>query len=339
MIAMSGGVDSSVAAYLMQQKGYECIAATMVLWDQDAVRDAEAVAQRLGIPFYSYDAKDRFCRQVVEPFIRVYADGGTPNPCVVCNKTMKFGHLLDLAREAGCSHVVTGHYAKIEKQNGRYILRKAPDDVKDQSYFLAGLSQEQLSHILFPLGDLTKEQVRQIALEQGFINAQKRDSQDICFIPDGDYYEFIKNYTGKDYPCGPFLDQNGKELGIHKGAMAYTLGQRKGLGLAMGAPVYVTGKDMVKNTITVGPEALLFTTTLYAEDLNFMPFPTLAAPMEVTAKARSRHKAQPAVIYPEGDRVRVEFHEPQRALTPGQAVVFYNGELVVGSGRITDVVY
>ena len=339
MIAMSGGVDSSVAAWLMQQQGYECIGATMVLWDDTALRDAEAVARRLGMPFYSYDAKDLFCQKVIEPFIQVYADGGTPNPCVVCNKTMKFGHLLDLALEAGCSHVVTGHYAKIEEVNGRYVLRKAPDDVKDQSYFLAGLTQQQLSHILFPLGDMNKEQVRQIAVEQGFINAGKRDSQDICFIPDGDYYEFIKCHTGKDYPCGAFLDEKGKEVGIHKGAMAYTLGQRKGLGLAMGAPVYVTGKDMEKNTVTVGPESLLFSTTLYADELNFMPFPTLTAPMAVTAKARSRHKPQPAVIYPEGNRVRVVFNEPQRALTPGQAVVFYDGDLVVGSGRITDVIY
>lgn len=345
MIAMSGGVDSSVAAYLMQQQGYECIGATMLLCGEEltgkpaASADARAVAERLNIPFYEYDSQVLFQRKVVEPFILVYARGGTPNPCVVCNKAIKFGHLLDLAKKAGCSHIATGHYARIEQLEGRYILRKAPDENKDQSYFLAGLTQEQLAHVLFPLGALTKEQVRQIAEQQGFVNARKRDSQDICFIPDGDYYEFIKRYTCNEFPCGAFLDQNGNEIGIHKGAIAYTLGQRKGLGLAMGTPVYVTGKDMEKNTVTVGPEERLFATTLIATDLNWMPFPALTEPMEVTAKARSRHKAQKATIYPEGDRVRVVFHEAQRALTPGQAVVFYNGDLVVGSGTITDVIY
>lgn len=343
MIAMSGGVDSSVAAYLMQQKGYECIGATLLLCGKELTgkpadtADARAVAERLQIPFYEYDSRDLFCQQVVDPFIRVYAEGGTPNPCVECNKTIKFGYLLDLALELGCSHIVTGHYARIEQQNGRYILRKAPDDVKDQSYFLAGLTQEQLARILFPLGELTKDQVRQIAEQQGFINARKRDSQDICFIPDGDYYEFIKRYTGQDYPCGAFLDQAGNRVGTHKGAMAYTLGQRKGLGLAMGEPVYVCSKDMTHNTVTVGPEELLFATTLIATDLNWMPFPALTEPMEVTAKARSRHKPQKATIYPEDDQVRVVFHEPQRALTPGQAVVFYDGDLVVGSGTITPI--
>lgn len=345
MIAMSGGVDSSVAAYLMQQQGYECIGATMLLCGAALTgkpadsTDAKAVADRLGIPFYEYDAQELFCRQVVEPFIDVYATGGTPNPCVVCNKTVKFGHLLELALRQGCSHVVTGHYARIEQVDERYVLRKAPDEKKDQSYFLAGLSQYQLAHTLFPLGQLTKEQVRQIAEEQGFINARKRDSQDICFIPDGDYYAFIKRYTGTNYPDGAFLDPAGRQVGTHKGAMAYTLGQRKGLGLAMGAPVYVCGKDMEKNTVTVGPEELLFAKTLMASDLNWMPFPALTAPMRVTAKARSRHNAQPATVYPEGDQVRVVFDQPQRALTPGQAVVFYNGDLVVGSGNITKVIY
>lgn len=339
MIAMSGGVDSSVAAYLMQQQGYDCIGGTMLLCDIPAGRDAKAVADRLGIPFYEYDARDLFRARVMDDFVNVYAQGGTPNPCVVCNKTMKFGYLLDRAIEAGCSHIVTGHYARIQEYDGRYILRKAPDENKDQSYFLAGLTQQQLSHILFPLGELTKAQVRQLAEEQGFINAGKKDSQDICFVPDGDYYKFIEQHTGKTFPCGAFLDAGGNRVGTHKGAMAYTLGQRKGLGLAMGSPVYVTGKDMLNNTVTVGPESLLFTTTLIAEDLNWMPFPDLTEPMHVTAKARSRHKAQPATIYPEGTRVRVVFDEPQRALTPGQAVVFYADDLVVGSGTITDVIY
>ena len=202
MIAMSGGVDSSVAAYLMQQQGYDCIGGTMLLCDIPAGRDAKAVADRLGIPFYEYDARDLFRAQVMDDFVNVYAQGGTPNPCVVCNKTMKFGYLLDRAIEAGCSHIVTGHYARIQEYDGRYILRKAPDENKDQSYFLAGLTQQQLSHILFPLGELTKAQVRQLAEEQGFINASKKDSQDICFVPDGDYYKFIKQHTGRTFPCG-----------------------------------------------------------------------------------------------------------------------------------------
>lgn len=343
MIAMSGGVDSSVAAYLMQQSGYDCIGATMLLCSTSlsasptSSGDARAIAQKLNIPFFEYNAQQLFENQVVQPFIDVYAQGGTPNPCVTCNKKLKFGYLLDLAKQEGCSHIVTGHYARIESHNGRYLLRKAPDAVKDQTYFLAGLNQEQLAHILFPLGTLSKEQVRLIAQEQGFINAGKRDSQDICFIPDGDYFRFIQRYTGVSYPEGPFLDLQGNRVGTHKSALAYTLGQRKGLGLAMGAPVYVCAKDMQANTVTVGPEEVLFSTTLIAEELNWMPFDTLKEPIRVTAKARSRHKEQPATVYPEQSGVKVVFDEPQRALTPGQAVVFYDGELVLGSGTITKV--
>ena len=217
------------------------------------------------------------------------------------------------------------------------MLRKAPDAQKDQSYFLAGLTQQQLAHVLFPLGELTKEQVRSIAQEHGLINAKKRDSQDICFIPDGDYFEFIRRYTGVSYPEGAFLDLNGQRVGTHKSALAYTLGQRKGLGLAMGAPVYVCAKDMENNTVTVGLEEVLFSTTLFARDLNWMPFDTLTEPIRVTAKARSRHREQPATVYPQEDGVKVVFDEPQRALTPGQAIVFYDGDMVLGSGTITKV--
>ena len=343
MIAMSGGVDSSVAALLMQQAGYDCVGATMLLCSDKLTcsptdpADARSVAQRLAIPFFEYDARELFEKHVVQPFINVYEQGGTPNPCVECNKKLKFGHLLDLAFQAGCSHVVTGHYAKIREENGRFMLRKAPDAQKDQSYFLAGLTQQQLAHVLFPLGELTKEQVRAIAQEHGLINAKKRDSQDICFIPDGDYFEFIRRYTGVSYPEGAFLDLNGQRVGTHKSALAYTLGQRKGLGLAMGAPVYVCAKDMESNTVTVGPEEVLFSTTLIARDLNWMPFDTLTEPIRVTAKARSRHREQPATVYPQEDGVKVVFDEPQRALTPGQAVVFYDGDTVLGSGTITKV--
>ena len=349
MIAMSGGVDSSVAVWLMMEQGHDCVGATMRMCDaslpnlQDApdpAVDARAVAERLQIPFYVYDGTKDFRRHVIDPFVSVYENGGTPNPCIRCNHTMKFGILLEHALELGCSHIVTGHYAKIRKDeaSGRYLLYKAEDEAKDQTYFLAGLNQHQLSHTLFPLGELTKAHVRQIAEEQGFINARKRDSQDICFIPGGDYVEFMRRYTEKAYPQGDFLDLTGKVVGKHGGAFAYTLGQRKGLGLAMGAPVYVCGKDMERNTVTVGPNEALFSDTLIAEDWNWLPFPALDKPIRVTAKARYRHIAQPATVYPEEHgKARVVFDQPQRAITPGQAVVLYDGDMVVGAGTITEV--
>lgn len=348
MIAMSGGVDSSVAAYLMQQQGYNCCGGTLILCDEaltgqaapSPAADAEAVAQTLKIPFYSFDARQEFCRLVVEPFISAYEQGLTPNPCIFCNKAIKFDLLLNKALSLGCDYIVTGHYARIRQdgQTGRYLLYKAPDQNKDQSYFLAGLTQQQLAHCLFPLGELTKEQVRAIAREQGFINARKKDSQDICFIPGGDYVAFMERYRGASYPEGAYLDTEGKEVGRHKGAVAYTLGQRKGLGLAMGEPVYVCHKDMQANTVTVGPEKLLFSTQLIAENWNFFPFETLEAPIRAHAKVRYRHMPQPATVYPmEGGKAKVVFDVPQRAITPGQAVVLYDGDFVIGSGTITQV--
>ena len=344
LIAMSGGVDSSVAAYMMRQAGFDCIGTTMRLWTQsqteDNLRDAEKVADRLGIPFAVMDATDQFREKVVDTFIRTYEEGRTPNPCITCNKCIKFEVLLQEALDKGCDYIVTGHYAKIRKdpQTGRYLLYKAADAAKDQTYFLACLDQHQLSHTKLPLGDLTKEQVRAIAEQQGFLNARKRDSQDICFILDGDFVSFIKNYTGKHYPAGDFLDLNGKVVGKHQGAFAYTLGQRKGLGIALGEPAYVCGKDMEQNTVTVGPNHALFAKNLRAENWNWLPFSDLCQPIRVTAKARYRHAEQPATVYPEeGGFARVEFDEPQRAMTPGQAVVLYNGDMVVGSGTITEV--
>lgn len=336
MIAMSGGVDSSVAAFLAMEQGYRCIGGTMLLWDRntDATNDARAVAQRLDMPFYVFDAAEEFRSCVVSPFVCSYEAGLTPNPCIRCNNTLKFAYLLEQAIALGCDKLVTGHYARLSTQGDRTLLYKAPDANKDQSYFLAGLTQYQLSHSLFPLGDLTKAQARQIAQEQGFINARKKDSQDICFIPDGDYKHFMEQYTGKVYPQGNFLNTDGKVVGCHGGAVGYTLGQRKGLGLAMGKPVYVCGKDMAANTVTVGDESLLFSTTLWATDCNFIPFDRLEAPMQVTAKTRSRHAGAPATVYPEEQGIRVEFAEPQRAITPGQAVVLYDGDLVIGSGTI-----
>lgn len=340
LIAMSGGVDSSVAAYIAVEQGYLCGGAMMHLWSENGVvdsRDAESVAQKLKIPFHIFEAKTDFCKNVVEPFISDYENGLTPNPCIRCNRTLKFGFFADEGKKLGYDYTVTGHYARIrfDEASGRYLLYKALDSSKDQSYFLAFMTQKQLSSTLFPLGELTKEQVRQIAQEQGFINAQKKDSQDICFVPDGDYKAFMQRYTGKLYPCGNFLDLNGTIVGTHQGAVGYTLGQRKGLGLAMGEPVYVCGKDMRANTVTVGKESHLFTSTLYARDCVFIPFEQLNAPMEVTVKARSRHKEQPATVYPmENGEIKVVFEQPQRAITPGQAVVLYQGDLVIGAGII-----
>jgi len=236
--------------------------------------------------------------------------------------------------------VVSGHYARIrrDEESGRYLLYKAEDRSKDQTYFLAGLSQQQLAHILFPLGNLTKAQVREIAESLELVNARKRDSQDICFVPDGDYTAFLTRYTGKTYPEGDYLDLNGKVVGRHRGAVCYTRGQRKGLNLALGTPVYVCSKDMQANTVTVGPNEALFSRVLRAKDWNWFPFPALATPMAVTAKIRHSQTELPATVYPEENGfARVEFETPQRAITPGQSVVLYNGDDVVGGGTITEI--
>ncbi len=349
LIGMSGGVDSSVAAFLMQQQGYRCMGVTMRLFDSleqestccslDDVEDARAVAYRLGIPHYVFNFKDTFETSVIQKFVSCYEQGQTPNPCIDCNRYLKFGKLLHRAEELGCDYVVSGHYAQVrqDKTTGRYLLYKAADRAKDQTYFLACLNQQQLSHILFPLGGLTKPEVRKIAEKNGFINARKHDSQDICFVPDGDYLAFLEKYTGKTYPAGDFLDVTGNVVGRHHGAPGYTLGQRKGLGIALGTPVYVCGKDMQKNTVTVGPNESLFSNALRANDWNWYPFKTLTAPMAVTAKIRHSQVEHEAMVYPEENGfARVEFRQPQRAITPGQAVVLYDGDLVVGGGTITE---
>ena len=351
LIAMSGGVDSSAAAWLMQNDGFDCSGAMMRMFHSDILpcghspaedaEDARAVAGKMGMPFYLFDASEAFARYVIGDFISDYEAGLTPNPCINCNRHLKFDYFLQQADNLGCDVIVTGHYARItyDENRGRWLLRKAADPSKDQSYVLYSLTQEQLSRTRLPLGTLTKDEARAIALEQGFLNARKRDSQDICFIPDGDYVAFMQRYTGKAYAPGDFLDLDGKIVGQHRGAVCYTLGQRKGLGLAMGAPVYVTGKDMEKNTVTVGPNEALFATALRANDWNWISFPALTAPMEVTARARYNQKEQPATVYPEENGfARVVFHQPQRAITPGQAVVLYDGDLVVGGGTIREVV-
>ena len=341
LIGMSGGVDSTVAAYLIQQE-YDCAGATMDLCSEAltgcgssaGTEDARKAAQRLGIPFYVLDGKENFQQQVVDSFVSAYESGLTPNPCILCNCHLKFDYMLQEALKLGYDGVATGHYARIRKEGDRYLLYKAADSAKDQSYFLAGLTQQQLAHIQFPLGELTKEQVRQIAQEQGFENAKKQDSQDICFIPDGDYKAFLERYTGKTYPAGKFLDLNGNVIGSHSGSIGYTIGQRKGLGLGgMSEPVYVC--DKTETSVTVGPNSALFRDTLEADNWNWIAFPCPDAPFKAHAKLRSRHVEQPATIYPlENGIVRVVFDEPQRAITPGQTVVLYDGDLVLASGTI-----
>nr|WP_325211726.1 tRNA 2-thiouridine(34) synthase MnmA [uncultured Oscillibacter sp.] len=343
LIAMSGGVDSSAAAYLMLKEGCRCQGATMRLLRSDDgqnAADAEAVCRRLGIPFTTLDLTGEFEEAVIQKFIRVYQAGGTPNPCVDCNRRMKFSRLLEAAEAAGLRCVATGHYARIgrDPETGRLLLKKALDAGRDQSYFLYTLTQEQLAQARFPLGDMEKRQVRELAERLGFVNAHRKDSQDICFIPGGDYGAFIEAYTGKSLPSGDFLDSEGRVVGRHRGAARYTLGQRKGLGLSMGEPVYVCGKDMAANTVTVGPERALYAREILVEDLNWIALEGLSSPLGVSAKTRSRQREQPALICPEsGGRVRLAFDRPQRAVTPGQAAVFYHGDAVVGGGTITEV--
>ena len=340
LVGLSGGVDSSAAACVLQSNGYVCAGATMRLWDREGSRDAldaRAAADSLGIPFHLFDLREEFEELVIRSFIRSYEQGLTPNPCILCNQAIKFGLLLDKALESGFTHVATGHYARIcrDEQTGRYLMYRAADRKKDQTYFLGGLTQHQLSHTLFPLGDLVKEQSREIAESKNLITARKRDSQDICFVPDGDYVSFMTRHTGKTYAPGDFLDLQGNVVGRHRGAVCYTLGQRKGLGLAMGAPVYVCGKDMAQNTVTVGGNDALFSRELVAGGFNWIPFPALTQPMSVTAKTRHSMTESPATVYPmEDGRARVVFDTPQRAVTPGQAVVLYQDELVIGSGTI-----
>ena len=351
LIGMSGGVDSSVAALLMQEAGFECVGATMRLYDGQAegagegktccslddVEDARSVAHRLGIRHYVFNFTQEFRQEVMEKFARVYYQGGTPNPCIDCNRYLKFGKLLQRAEELGCDVVVSGHYARVEQdpETGRWLLKRAADSAKDQTYFLACLTQAQLARIRFPLGELTKPQVRQIAQEHGFLNARKHDSQDICFVPGGDYTAFLTGFTGKSLEPGDFLNQKGEKLGTHRGAVCYTIGQRKGLGISLGEPVYVCGKDMATGTVTLGPNEALFSRSLVAEDWVFFPFEQLTEPMAVTAKIRHSQFDQPAMAYPEENGlVRVVFDQPQRAISPGQAVVLYQGDTVIGGGTI-----
>lgn len=338
MLGMSGGVDSSVAAYLLKQRGYEVTGMTMRLCSDNSsdVSDAQAVASALEISHGFADFSKKFEQSVISDFVSCYKSGGTPNPCIVCNKLIKFGEMLDFALANGMDFIATGHYAKIELgENNRYLLRKAKDDTKDQTYFLYTLTQRQLAHTLFPLGEYSKSEIREIACEQTLVNAKKRDSQDICFVPDGDYASFIQKYTGENFPKGNFVDLFGKVLGEHNGIIKYTVGQRKGLGIALGKPAFVCSKNTENNTVVLGEDKDLYSSSLTAHDVNFISCEKLDEPMRVSAKVRHNQKEQPATVYDIGEgRIRVEFDTPQRAISKGQSVVLYDGDIVVGGGII-----
>ena len=349
LVAMSGGVDSAVSAHLIKQE-HEAIGVTMKLHgesdnliygensccsNQD-IADAKSVCDLVGIPHEVHDFGASFKEYVIGDFINCYKNGSTPNPCVVCNRKIKFEALLKMALERGYDAVATGHYARIEKcSDGRYLLKKALDLSKDQSYVLYSLTQHQLSHTIFPLGEMTKQEARALAEEIGFTNARKHDSQDICFVPDGDYVSFIERSTGESFDKGNFVDLNGKILGKHEGIIKYTIGQRKGLGIAFGEPIYVVKKDVENNTVILGKNSDLFGTTLTARNINLISCEQILEPMRVKAKIRYNQKEQPAtVIQIDSDRIQVTFDEPQRAITKGQSVVLYDGDIVVGGGII-----
>lgn len=335
---MSGGVDSSVAAFLIKDGGDECAGAIMRLLAQSAEEDAaRSVAERLGIPFHVFPLECEFRENVIKPFIDAYRAGLTPNPCVDCNRSMKFGKFLELARGLGMSHIATGHYAVVERDaaSGRWLLRRGADLKKDQSYVLWTLTQEQLSRTLLPLGSLSKEEAREIAEAQGFSNAHKKESQDICFVPDGDYAAFIRETTGRADDPGKFVDESGRVIGGHKGLIHYTIGQRRGLGLSLRDPLYVRAKNAADNTVALCPESGLYSKTLTASRANLIAVEKLDHPTRLRAKIRYRAAEQPATVEQLAeDKLRIEFDEPQRAVTPGQSVVLYDGDYVVGGGVI-----
>ncbi len=346
LVGMSGGVDSSVAALLLKEQGFQVEGVTLRLCADperitekslEAERDAAAVAQRLAIPHTVWDYSRLFRDTVVQSFSDVYQSGGTPNPCITCNRCIKFGRMLDQALEEGYDAIASGHYVRTEWDGTRrrWLLKKGADPARDQSYVLYMLTQHQLAHILFPLGEYSKPELRHLAKERGLVTANRPDSQDICFVPNGDYLAFLEQELGVCGMPGKFVDENGAVLGEHRGIAAYTIGQRKGLGIAFGEPRFVVAKDAVSNTVVLGKNEALFSRSLIAEAANWIAVESLTAPMRVTARTRYQQRECAATVEPYGENgFRVLFDEPQRAVTPGQAVVLYQEDVVVGGGTI-----
>jgi tRNA-specific 2-thiouridylase len=350
VVGMSGGVDSSVAAYLLTKAGYEVIGITMQIWPSDspedesegccgltAVEDARRVCQKIGIPHYTLNFQDEFQQHVIDYFVAEYKQGRTPNPCIACNHYVKWEALLQKALQIKAEYIATGHYARIVKvpETGRYQLKKAATLAKDQTYALYSLTQDQLAHTLMPLGDYTKEEVRKLAEKIGLAVATKPDSQEICFIPDHDYGKYIEEKTTTPSPPGNFVDKNGEILGRHKGIIHYTIGQRKGLGIAVGRPLYVIAIRPATNEVVLGDNEDVFQSKVYAQQLNFMPFEKLEGSMKVSAKIRYNHSPAPCTIRMiDNSTLLCTFDQPQRAITPGQALVIYDGNLLIGGGRI-----
>lgn len=353
MVGMSGGVDSSVCALLLREQGYEVMGVTLKMFSEEDiiqaekegktccalndVLDARSVAYKLGFEHLTFNFKDCFREKVMKQFAESYISGRTPNPCIECNRHVKFDKMLRRAFELGYDYIATGHYAVVEydEERGRYLLKRPSDRRKDQTYVLYSLTQEQLAHTLFPLGRLEKSQVREIAEKAGLVNSDKPDSQDICFVPDGKYADFIKKFTGIESPEGNFVSTDGRILGTHKGIINYTIGQRKGLEIALGKPAYVVRKDIESNTVVIGEEQDLYTTELIAEDVNLIALESVTKPLRITAKTRYGQTEQSAMLSCEDGIYKVVFDEPQRAVTSGQAVVFYDGDIVIGGGTIT----
>ena len=351
LIAMSGGVDSSVAAFLTKESGDECIGITMKLFANediginreksccslDDIEDARSVCYRIGIKYYVFNFASRFREDVMDRFVSAYEKGHTPNPCIDCNRYLKFDQMFRRMKEIGYDYIVTGHYARIEydEEKQRYLLKKAIDETKDQSYVLYMLTQEQLAHISLPLGSLRKSEVREIAEQNGFVNARKHDSQDICFVPDGDYAKFIEKHRGYPSEPGNFVDKEGNVLGQHKGIIHYTLGQRRGLGIPAKDRLYVCEISPKTNTVVLGDNSDLYRKSFDMNDLNLIAFDRIDTPIRCKVKARYRHAEQWATVEQiEADRLHVTFDEPQRAITPGQAAVMYDGDCVLGGGTI-----
>ncbi len=350
IVAMSGGIDSSVCALLMKNEGFDTTGVTLRMYDESLpeyaasgccnskdIADAQKIAQRLGITHVVYDYCDNFCKYVIDDFVNSYKYGSTPNPCVECNCHVKFKAILDMAEKQGFDCVATGHYAIVEysEKYGRKVLKKALDETKDQSYVLYILTPEQLSKIMFPLGRFKKSEIKKIAEENGFEVARKKESQDICFIKDGDYAKFIESYSGEKFESGDFVSEDGRILGKHKGIIHYTIGQRKGLGLSLPEPLYVKYKDVENNRIVLAPENSLFTDELYAGNVNLLAYDILPDNIEVFVKTRYKHTPSRASACMKDGRLYIKFYEPQRAITKGQSAVMYDSDgVVIGGGKI-----